>query len=969
MQPNRPATPFPQFSKPIRFPIQDNDDFVPIFGQGIKLPKPSPGILIAPISSEHNQNQDPPNVLTGFVPSEKQPDNYVFFNLESPSPVYSGVNRTAPIINHNFNHNFSQSSPTQSSLIGNNNTLNGHSFNNNHYHLPTTVSPLTNNSFNKYPLSYQSTENSFEIGVKPKPNLIASASYSEETQMSPPSDSEESSWNENEEDISDSSNKRPEYNEDKSSSNYDSNNYEESNRSSPYNSNVDHSREDIPTQPYEGNGQEDTKEQSEESQEDFGEVDQSDHESSNYNESSVETQIPHFPSPPKEFFETPDLNSNHNYNPFSNPAFDYDKYIDDLSDHNKFNQNKKLPVQQVKESYKVNEQRLTADGQINKVRKEKNDHHHKTNIHDHRNAHETPHSDYLPTVSNNEQIHNTNSNHNEKLPKIHPGLIRDIQYKPLPEAAPRTKQDRFNVKPQRNRNNYQKHSTSNQHRHVIQTGNSKRNKVKNRQYGTSKNIQQINTGDDSRESTIPPNHSTGSYYTKPNKNRLKTTQDFETKPNSGLNNHKFDESSIDSSTPFSLNFADTHNRFEENEKKNINTDSEYYSPNGQPSIYSVHKQNTLSGLPHQERGKSKEKDVYDDEDYYGSNEDAEYYDDYSSENFHSLVNKQVKPPKVPKQIINIDNMSFDKPNNDEEYDDVSVEETDEEEKTGNGQSNNQTHISDCNKKYKNHKCNNGNNQENEYKGGEQTKSKDHYSDGNNEEDYDEDEEETDNSNNRSKPYEVVEDTAESQHHMRKSALNNKQSVNLFANNNLKKNATEKLNKPKIITHVPGKLGSFILNGSTNPGNKIDNLNKTAQTTFIFPNKRLNNTISKNILLKALSEDQRLSNRSKNVHSNNNLNSFHRFITFPKIVNKPNKTVDNNMSYINSEQANKLNKSSPNNVDNTKLHFSSTPPLNPRPLKHLKQRPVTKPTDLTAAGDFETILNMDSHLTNSVTSTG
>ncbi|KAG8271699.1 Polysaccharide deacetylase [Homalodisca vitripennis] len=867
-----------KFSKPIRFPIQDNEnDFVPIIGQGVKLPKPSPGLLITPSSIEKenqtgtSQNKQHPHHLVSLSSLENQPDNYVFFNLETSPNSYSKNNR-----------------PNQN---------------------------VVNNSMVPFLLKIQlfqnqthvinNIQNSNSTNGKDKANFNLSefALDSEKTQVSSPN------YNADVNHKNDKNGERG--SEIKPVVNFNLAQLD-SDKSLPHRVNVKNNVNNLPqhSQYYTEHG----------NSEEYKDKDQTSKYEFEKDTLKSDEEGLEFSVPPKNVYEYQKYKYQNVNNSFSNPVLNFGNYFDELNDQSA-SKNATLSVQNSGHSLgssNDNDDKINTNRYKTKARK----------------------------PNNFQQEGNLN--------KTHPGLIKMIQYQPLTEELLHEQRQRYKIQTQGIGDNF--NFTT---RNVPQTGFYNTQPYFNKTYSKYNNhyqsLKDIPKPLDlvSKEFENPNYQVTGTItdYSDYTQRPLEDTiVDTYTNDVSIPSNHKYIEN-INIPPSHSFNFSDEANEFKPILSKHTTAHPIYYKDfqynisDEEPTLFSVHRENSLSDPPHNKHKRSKQEDsLYDDEDYYGSDEDY-YSDEFSIENLHSPVNKEVKPPDIPKKLNNIDFLTFDKSNLYDDYDEASIEEEDESERDDYlSSSYNKGEIFDCNK-YKNHKCNTTESIESDYDQSEGS------------EEYDYDEEDIDGESNKStKPanYAVVENIAESQQLFTKSVVKSDP-----ANNK---------------NHLPNSSGLLALNGSpfvNKPTNSLlsfprTNPNKTSDippTLLTYQNNKLGENIYQDVLLKTASVGKGFYNTS--VFTNGTSTSSDEFKNLPKIIQRHNTSPTHLRNITFRPNTAKLNKSLHMTTDSSKLHSATTLPFIPKSLKHLRQRPLTQRTNFTHPQTGQrpmTLLTFNSHLT-------
>lgn len=407
------------------------------------------------------------------------------------------------------------------------------------------------------------------------------------------------------------------------------------------------------------------------------------------------------------------------------------------------------------------------------------------------------------------------------------------------------------------------------------------------------------------------------------------------KLSSTSNNHKYkDYSKIE--PPVSLSFSHyspNSNGFRKehnlsNHSSNIN--SKYSMSRERPNVYRVHRQNSMSDQHYnKDSHESEEEDEYDDEDYYGSDEEYDYSDEDFTDNSQSKLKTN------------------------EEYDEASVEEEDETNSSSKKLkvSYGKNQVVDCNKMYKNHRCNSSGNEETYY---EDKKSSEEY-------DYIEKEENDKSKRPKDGQYEVTENLAETQQNSVIEISKKEQPKPSFPKSLLQRDS-----KSRNINHTNISIFQSSLPNKTNTFSKNPP-----------PTRNIKWNLNQHEELHSVPADKGSSNKPLNTDTHYMFNSGHR----NKNVQKPhlkNTTLSHYRNQtLNSHlgQTEKLYNSQRPTYDKIKLHSLSTLPLNPKPLRHMRQKSLTKPTNLTSSSDFDIsdrpkpLLTFDSHLTNSLTVQG
>lgn len=856
-----------QFSKPLRFPINENEsDFVPIVGQGVKLPKPAPESLITPSSIIDYDKQNfplyslqPPTVASSYLPLQNQEDSYAFFNLD-----------TFPKFNDNHVVNVGQEQLAKTNISTS--------------ATPSILKPLPANTFvNEDQLVNQNkTINTLEqtyLQVRPEKessntfkghtdvNLVASTTISDETQVASPNNEEnlpignsksvESSYNshqlenESKPNYKQHSTNRPSYSTNVLNNiKANSDSHLSSNRSHNYKFEVDKD-ELYSTEHRKGDGRE-TQQNKKPMQYGGFLYDQS---SGNSN-----SEISQYISPrSKESNRNLKEEFINNHGTFSDSKTDFDNYFYELPG----------PTKQI---------------------------HTKITIHHIKPPQEEHFSSRI------------------KLPKI------KLQNQKLPSPNIRNKNYK-NVKPKNNSENVLvgEHNYNTSLTNTYQTQLNGKNKIvlpsstfsKNSEISGNSDYSVVRAKDYDNESpTIQTN--TPKYS---DRNRISSTK----------NNHRYnDYSKVE--PPLSLSYSDYSPNYDgfrmEHNSSNHSLSMNLMNTRETPNIYRVHRQNSMPDKQYKEDlPESEEEEEYDDEDYYGTDEEYDYSDEYSTDNNKSI--------------------------NNEEYDEASVEEEDETNSSSKRLkvSFKKNQLADCNKMFKNHRCNPGVAEETYYED----------ENSNNSEEYDYIEKEN---GKPKKPvdgqYKVTENLAETQ---QKAIIeiNKKEQAKQSVKPLLHKNS-----KSSNVNHTNSSISQSSRTNETNIFSKIP--------IPIVHNLKQNNKPFQKV--KSLPADPGSSNKP--------LNTGTHYIVNSGLTSRPTFKNTTLSQYPNSHlgQTEKRYNSQRPTYEKAKLHSSSTLPLNPKPLRHMRQRPLTKPTNLTSSSDLDIsdrpkplLTTFDSHLTNSLTVQG
>lgn len=878
--PNPQTVILSQFSKPLRFPINENEsDFVPIVGQGVKLPKPAPESLITPSSIIDYDKQSfppyslqPPTVSSSYLPFQNQGDSYSFFNLDTVPKLND---------NHVVNVDHEHLTKTNSSISSTSNipttTIKPSSFSTfvkeNQPQFPNKTLSNLEQTYHQLQ-SEQDSSNGFK--GHPNANSITTTTISDETQVASPNIEEiqqigdyksvESFFkldyhnhkNTSDPNLKKHSTDRPNY-----INTYVNNVNNSASHSQKLEKAKDvvYSTENIRVtnkrpQPYEG----------------FS------YDQSSGGSNSEISQSQYVPSRSKEFSGNLKEEFIDNYSTFSDPKTNFDSYFHVLHG----------PTKQ---------------------------------------------SHTRITIHHTRQPQEDNGSSRTKLPKI------KFQNQKL--ATPNIRSKNYkNVRP---KDYSESLFVGEEQSKIIKTpfnDTSLTNVYQSHSNGVKPDVQ--------RSTRFPP--SSGSDYsdysvvkTKDYDNqsptmKISTTKNSDrSKLSSTSNNHKYkDYSKIEPTvslsfsdySPNSNGFPKEHNV--SNQSSSFN--SKYSMSRERPNVYRVHRQNSMANQHYdKDLDESEEEDEYDDEDYYGTDEEYDYSDEDLTDNFKSKLKTN------------------------EEYDEASVEEEDET-NSSNKKLNvpyRKDQVVDCNKMYKNHKCNLSGDEETYYED-EKSKSSEEY-------DYIDKEENNKSKRPKDGQYEVTENLAETQ---QKSVIE------------ISKKEQSKLSFPKSLLQRNSKSRNISLANSSIFQNSLPNKTNTFSKN---PPRAYNIKWNHNQHqeLHSVPTDQRFSNKPLNTDSHYMVNSGHRNKNVPK-PNFKNTTLSHyHNQTLNSHlgQTEKLVNSQRSTYDKTKLHSSSTLPLNPKPLRHMRQKSLTKPTNLTSSSDFDIsdrpkpLLTLDSHLTNSLTGQG
>lgn len=866
-----------QYSRPIRFPKHENqDEFVPIVGQGVKLPKPAPELLITPGYNDQTAqiipppSLRPPTIPYRFKAPENEPENYSYYNLGispildiKPDNVKTGhfitSNKSHPaLINHSDYKNEITSGIIQDSQkpLNNptsyvkNNTSQGYEIL--HYNLNTTHTYRAN----------------YGIQGKPKPNFVVPSNYSGDYQLSSPNKKGRKNEvkHESAEDYS-----KPKYSHSSSNSNENNQFYSTEDGSLSYNKNPSYKNSSYEIHPSERIPQQSSAEGSYDNSQDKGTYHHPDEEgfSQGRLKQNLNTDASSYSTPSKELTEYSGSADSNPRDPFSDPEFDFDKYFHELSEltseQQKGSSHKSRPWGQ------INEHNLSPSSEGSRPKKLK-----------------PQNPKYLTTIS---PIYKNRTPNNFEIDELSSTF-------PL--------------------GNSKKERVLNSSHPVSTNGNQQRSKTK------KINKFPINFSED--ESQAQDESTVETTFKKPTSQEESSFGHFSDEFSSE-NPTRYKNTLSPDPTPFSFNFSLGFPSFEEFYKGfgkvnlSSNKDSQYDRSDEEPSLYSVHRQNSLSEK--KKPPKDDDEETYDDDDeeeeYYDSNEDY-YSDEYSIENLKNYPNQKVIPPSVPNKLKNIDSIKF---KNDDDYDEASVEEEDEPDYLNpNKQSlHNDDETINCSKKYKNHKCN--------------IRYEKHHNEGNakgSDKHYQAQEDTTP----RPGHYEVTEDIAETQQLLIKSNKN-QISKPSFPNLNFTSKQSNGYTKLSQITNnstfTPPVENTTVLK-FTHVNNNYFTFANSSQTPKSF------SQTNQNTHLTSLTADQGMSHFPLNFTRN-----FTRQNPFNTHFLSTDSGPQNNLTTLNSitmkRPTGKIYNSRVSNK--IKPSFSSE---TPKPPRHMRQRTMTKPTNLT-----------------------
>lgn len=884
--PNLQVSSSNQYSRPIRFPKHENqDEFVPIVGQGVKLPNPAPELLITPSYNDQTTqiipppSLRPPTIPYRFKAPENEQENYSYYNLGlspildiKPDNVKTGhfitSNNSHPaLISHSDYKNEITSSivqDTQKPLNGptsyvSNNTSQGYEIL--HYNLNTTHPHRANYGSHK-----------------PKSNLLAPSNYSGEYHISPPNKKGRKSQvkHESAEDYS-----RPKYSQSSSNSNErDHFHSSHSDESLPYNRNPkykNNSYESHSSKPFPPQSSAEGSYDNSQGQVMYHNPDE-ENSSHSRPKPTINTDTSSYSLPSKEFTEySGSVDSGHR-NPFSDPEFDFEKYFHELGELT--SQQQKDSSHKSRPSEQINEHNLSSGSEGSRPRKLK------------------PQNPKFLTTINPNYKNRTPSNF--ELDDLSSTFQSGIS----------KKNNIFNsTEPVPTNNNQQRSKTK-----------------KNNKFSISFSEDESQAQDGSTAETT---------FKKPTSQEESSFGHFSSEFSSE-NPTQHRNTMTPEPTPFSFNFSLGFPSFEEFYngfgKVNLssNKDSQYERSDEEPSLYSVHRQNSLSNkkkIPKDDEDEQTYDDDDDEEEYYDSNEDY-YSDEYSIENLKNYPNQKVISPSIPNKLKNIDSMKFSKFKYYDDYDEASVEEEDESDELN---SNKQVLVKDdetinCSKKYKNHKCNTR--YENNHNVGAVKNSDDHYQE----------------TQSGKKPkqghYEVTEDIAETQQLLIKSNKN-QLSKPSFPNLNLTSKQSNSFSKPSQIP-INSTFISPFENTTTSNTSNVKNY------FMLTNNSQTPKSVSKanqNMHLPSLTSDQGTSHYPHNFPSNfTRQNPFHSHY-----LNTNNSNTEghsqNNLTTLSTSTI----KQPTGKLYNLKVGIKNKPsqsPESPKPPRHMRQRTVTKPTNLT-----------------------